>query len=319
MNMLVVDRPGVRLEIDGQALVVRETDARPRSVPLRHLERVVLVGAIDVDTRVFTRLAAIGCGVACLPSRGARQGAMLVAAGHGDARRRLGQYELLRSDDERHELARRFAFMRVSGGWRLIRQALRGRPDLRRSLLPAADTLARARDRLRISEPVDVLRGIEGAAAAAFFRGYVTLFPASAGFRRRNRRPPRDPVNAALSLGYTLLHQDAVRALGEAGLDPMLGFLHEPCWHRESLACDLVEIGRCRVERMVWRAFAEQRLTASDFTMDGDACRLRKTARQGYYRAYADHADVHRRWFRRMSMALARRCIAASPEPETRD
>jgi hypothetical protein len=67
-------------------------------------------------------------------------------------------------------------------------------------------------------------------------------------FGGRNRRPPRDPANAVLSLGYTLLHFEAVRACYGAGLDPMIGFFHNLDFGRESLACDLVEPLRPRLD-----------------------------------------------------------------------
>ena len=85
------------------------------------------------------------------------------------------------------------------------------------------------------------LRGIEGAAAAAYFQGFTRLFPPSLEFTGRNRRPPRDPVNAVLSLSYTPLHFEAVQAVCAAGLDPLIGFYHELVFGRESLASDLIE------------------------------------------------------------------------------
>ena len=121
----------------------------------------------------------------------------------------------------------------------------------------------------------DALMGIEGAAAAAFFRAYATLFPSSLGFAQRRRRPPPDPVNVCLSLGYTLLHHIAVREVQIVGLDPLLGFLHVPERGRELLACDLVEPLRPHVEEWVWRALAERRLRGEHFTCEkGGGCLL---------------------------------------------
>jgi len=85
------------------------------------------------------------------------------------------------------------------------------------------------------------LRGLEGAGASAYFEGFADLLPDRLKFSGRNHRPPRDPVNAMLSLGYTLLHAEAVLALYGAGLDPFIGFHHGLDFGRESLACALVE------------------------------------------------------------------------------
>jgi CRISPR-associated protein Cas1 len=123
------------------------------------------------------------------------------------------------------------------------------------ALSDAIDTIARLRrlaDRGEILDR-DTLTGLEGAGAAAYFRAYATLFAPSREFSRRRRRPPPDPVNVCLSLGYTLLHHEAVRELQVVGLDPLLGFLHVSERGRESLASDIVEPLRPHVDEWVWR------------------------------------------------------------------
>ncbi|MCZ7659386.1 MAG: CRISPR-associated endonuclease Cas1 [Xanthobacteraceae bacterium] len=102
-----------------------------------------------------------------------------------------------------------------------------------------------------------VLRGREGAAARAFFPAYATAFTPALGFAGRNRRPPRDPVNVCLSLGYTLAHAEALRAAARTGLDPQLGVYHDLAPGRDSLACDLAEPVRPLVDGFVQRAFAD--------------------------------------------------------------
>jgi hypothetical protein len=107
------------------------------------------------------------------------------------------------------------------------------RPDARK---PLAYTLSALEDALAALEGTDVppnparLRGVEGAAARAYFQGLSALFPPALEFVGRNRRPPRDLVNACFSLAYTLLHFEAVRAAHMAGLDPCWGSITVPPW-----------------------------------------------------------------------------------------
>lgn len=171
-------------------------------------------------------------------------------------------------------------------------------------LLP---TLAAAPDR-------DTVLGLEGAGAAAHYAALTALFPPSLNFTGRNRRPPRDPVNACLSLGYTLLHFEAVRAAYGAGLDPLLGFFHEPAYGRESLACDLIEPLRPRLDAWVWTLFRERRLRAHDFVEDKGACLLAKAGRQTFYAAYEIWAPPCRRYLRRESYRLANGLNQRVPE-----
>jgi CRISPR-associated protein Cas1 len=151
------------------------------------------------------------------------------------------------------------------------------------------------------------LRGFEGAAAAAYFGAYVHLFPGSLNFSGRNKRPPPDPVNVCLSLGYTLLHYDAVRACQTVGLDAMLGFYHDVCFNRESLACDLMEPLRPVIDAWVWQLFRDRQLRLEHFSDDNGRCQMNKAGRQCFYAFYETKAGPVRRLLRRYGYALAKR------------
>lgn len=311
MGTLVVDRRGSRLAYKNAALIIAEPEGRPRSVPLALLERIVIAGGIQIDSSLFTHLAEQGISVLVLPARGYRRTAHLHGSGHGNTLRRLGQYALATDSLQALHWAKRFVALKVMGQMRLLRRAGHRRAEVRHPLEMGCQALAGSLRRVRAADSLDSLRGYEGAASAQFFQAYRVLFADALGFTRRTRRPPTDPANALLSLGYTLLHGDAVRAAALEGLDPMLGFLHAPSYNRESLACDVVEIARSRIESLVWRLFAEQSLRAEDFTRDGDAVRLGKAGRGIFFAAYEQQAFVHRAWFRRSALALARACAQA--------
>lgn len=91
------------------------------------------------------------------------------------------------------------------------------------------------------ADSLDGLSGVEGMAARRYFEGIAALLPDDLGFEGRNRRPPRDVANAALSYGYSILLSAAVTAIRIAGLDPYAGFLHSDAHNRPSLALDLME------------------------------------------------------------------------------
>ncbi len=309
MGTVIIDRRGTKLEYQSGALLIREPDARPKSIPLARVERLVINGSVSLDSNLLTQLASLGGSVLLLPGRGVQRGSHLHGAGHGDALRRLGQYRLSLNEPRRLHWARRLVAMRLAGAERLLRTALTIRPERRLALVQGSKHLARLRSRARRAERLASLRGLEGGATAAFYRAYGELFAATLAFNGRNRRPPRDPVNAALSLGYTLVHADALRAIAQAGLDPMLGVLHDCSHNRDSLACDLTEVARPRVERLVWRLFAERQLRAESFSQEGGGMRMNKAARATFYAAYETQATVHRRWLRRLCAALVDDCI----------
>jgi len=142
---------------------------------------------------------------------------------------------------------------------------------------------------IRAPDSIDIerLRGIEGAGASAYFGGFTQLFAPALEFTGRNRRPPRDPVNACLSLAYTLLHFETVIACHGAGLDPFIGFYHEPAYGRESLACDLVEPLRPRVDAWTWELFRSKTLRSDHFSSEQqNGCLLDKRGRKLFYAEY---------------------------------
>ena len=319
MTTLYLDRRDLALKLEGQALAIYAGDSRQSTVPLHLLERVVMRSAVTLETGLLARLAANGIGVLVFGGWNGSKVASLQGANHNDGARRIGQYRCYDDPAWRQRWSQRLVLAKVQGQGRLIQRALIQRPDLRRPLTATQERLKAARERLR-AEPeltIDTLRGIEGAAAAAYFGGLAALLPASLGFTGRNRRPPRDPVNAVLSLGYTLLHYEAVRACQVAGLDPLIGYYHELVFGRESLACDLIEPLRPRLDAWAWEQFRSRQLTDDHFSREGGACLLGKAGREHFFRAYEPFARPLRRLLRRGVGRLAKHLSATGCPADT--
>src|SRR5579883_2425607 len=291
MATLYLDRRGAALDVEAGSLTVRLGGEIATRIPLAPLERVVLRGEAVLSTRVLAELWRHDIGLLLLSGR------------HAAAR---------------DEAARAIVAAKLAAEGRLLGRALEVRPDRRKPLTDAIASLERVQARIaKAGEGLDrnALNGLEGAGAAAYFRAYATLFPDALGFARRRRRPPPDPVNVCLSLGYTLLHHEAVREAQVVGLDPLLGFLHVPERGRESLASDLIEPLRPHVDEWVWRRFAGRELRLEHFSHErGGGCLLGKAGRRLFYDAFEPFCAGLRRLLRRMARGLAadlRRSAAA--------
>lgn len=307
MGTLVIDRKDCQLDLDAGVLALRVPGQPVRHIPTTLLERVVLRTDVNLNTRVLTHLADRGVGLLVLGGRRGQRMAALVGAPHGDVRVRITQVRRLDQPAFVRGWCQRVLKAKLGAQRRLLLHAARQRPELRKPLLDALSTLAACQRQLGNPGSVDGLRGLEGAAAAAYFRAYAVLFPSALGFRGRRRRPPPDPVNACLSLGYTLLHGMAVQACHAQGLDPMLGYLHAPLHGRASLACDLMEPWRPQVDALVWQLFRERILTADNFGHDGSgACLLGKAGRGHFYRHWAQQAGTLQRALRRQARLVPR-------------
>jgi CRISP-associated protein Cas1 len=149
-----------------------------------------------------------------------------------------------------------------------------------------------------------MLLGVEGAASARYFQYWGTLFDAKWQFSGRNRRPPRDPVNALLSLGYTLVCHTAARLAAQDGFETTLGFLHQPTSGRPSLALDLIEPLRPWVDEWILTQCQEGDWTQDDFSYEPDTgCRLNKTVNRRFFSRWHGAAE---HWFQQLTSEYLR-------------
>lgn len=139
---------------------------------------------------------------------------------------------------------------------------------------------------------IDSLRGLEGAGSAAYFSCFNKLITnPDFEFKKRVRRPPTDPVNSLLSLGYALLRHDVQSAINIVGFDPYLGYLHVERYGRPSLALDLMEEFRpIIVDQVVLNTINKGILTLADFTTEpiSNAVSLTKDGLQKFLRLYQE-------------------------------
>lgn len=160
------------------------------------------------------------------------------------------------------------------------------------------------------------LRGIEGAAARAYFSAYSSAFAPALHFVGRQRRPPPDPVNVCLSLAYTMLTHECEAAAHRAGLDPAIGFYHHAAFGRPALACDLVEPLRASADFWVWSLFDRGILRPEHFQTSSSTCHFGKSGRSHFYLAYGEIASRASRHLRRHCALLVRHIRSAVPALE---
>jgi CRISPR-associated protein Cas1 len=210
----------------------------------------------------------------------------------------LRREQYRRSDDParcasvvRHLLAGKIHNQRavLARGWRDHGDKLTDVPAFQHAL----KRLKRIPQRLLIEKDVDVLRGLEGEAAQAYFGVFDQLIRSESPMLRfggRNRRPPRDAFNALLSFLYTLLTHDCRSALETVGLDPAVGFLHRDRPGRPSLALDMAEEFRPLLgERLALSLINRKQLSESDFRqMENGAVLLKDDARKTVLIAYQE-------------------------------
>lgn len=252
LNTLYVTVPNAYVAREGESLKVKVEKETRLQVPLHHLVSVVCFGPVLVSAEAMEACAEAGVSVAFLGFSGRFQARVEGRASHTATIRRA-QYRA--ADDEARclMLARGFVGGKIANSRVQLRRAARTREDATEAIGRAADRLRMIGEKVLEASDLDVLRGMEGEAAARYFEVFdAMLGDGDMRFEKRSRRPPENPVNALLSFGYALLSQDCLSALHATGLDPAVGFLHVERPGRPALSLDLMEEFRSLVvDRLV--------------------------------------------------------------------
>lgn len=287
--LLILDRRDSLVRLEGHALRVERPDGVLQRVPLGMLGMVVVHGAPAVTCDVWRELSERGIPAVLVPAHGKGGIAWLGSGLSNTIQLRRQQHQHAGDPAAVVAIARQLVKLKL----RYQRRLAVGAAAL--CAIPPATPIQPLLDIFDgklagLAEAVDIpaAMGFEGSAAAAWYDWLTVSLPPTWGFAGRNRRPPRDPVNALLSLGYTLLGGEMLGAVQAAGLDPALGFLHGIVPGRESLVLDLIEPLRPGVDAFVL-GLLDRTLTPRHFTSQAEqGCRLNKDGRGLFYRAWAE-------------------------------
>lgn len=234
----------------GERLVVRDPDKKvsqaESACPIHEVAAVVLHGHAQISTQAVRLCADCDVPVHWL-SYGGRYLAGL-AIGAGGVHRRIRQYDALRDPAITLRLARALVHARIQGQHRYLLRATRGNAAARSAAQPALHSIGQSLTRVPTATEADVLRGLEGEAAAQYFSTLDHLLgphvPPELRYGARSRRPPANRFNALLSFGYGLLHVAVSSAVLTVGLEPAFGFFHRPRSAAHPLVLDLMELFR---------------------------------------------------------------------------
>lgn len=245
LNTLYVTTPDTYLSKDGENIVIRLEDKILARYPMHNLEAVCTFGYAGVSPALMGACAERGVDLAFMTRSGRFLG-RVVGESKGNVVLRKEQYRI--SDDERRSalMARNMIVGKLFNMKWVLERATRDYA-LRLDIEPLKQVSASLTESMKLArqiESLEVLRGVEGAAAVQYNRVFDQLIlqqKEAFFFRGRSKRPPLDNVNALLSFAYSLLANEMRAALEAAGLDAYVGFLHRDRPGRASLALDLME------------------------------------------------------------------------------
>lgn len=306
---LYLNTQGHRVGIKSERLVIKDGDSVADEIRLNDVTHVALFGNIQISTQAVQELCEKEIPLAYFSMGGWFYG---LTRGHGlkNVRTRIQQFATAANPLQCLAVARKIVQAKIRNH-RTMLMRLHTQP-------PGAAVVGMKEIAGRVpgARGLDELLGMEGAAAALYFQHFAGMIKVSADelddeipglemnsksqerrkteaetfrfdFTQRRRRPPTDPVNALLSLAYSLLAKDCAIAALAVGFDPYVGFYHQPRHGRPALALDLMEEFRPLVaESAVLTAINNRMVTPGHFVRAGEAVNLTPHGRKAFFHAY---------------------------------
>lgn len=287
---LYVQEQGARVGKSGRTLVVTRSGEEIGRARLKDVSQLVLLGNVSVSAQALHLLCEADIPVVHLSSGhwfyGVTRGITL-----RNAYDRQAQFQVAADPDRCLAFARAVVAAKGANQRTLLGRNVSPRP---RDVGAAMAALLR---KVPHARSLGEVLGLEGGIAAHYFGAFHRAlrprdFPSEWDFSARNRRPPRDPINALLSFGYAILSKECMVALLAEGLDPWWGLFHQPRHGRPALALDLMEEFRpLIVDSAVLTAVNTGMVTRSDFTVSQAGCMMKPDGRKAFLRAYEARMD----------------------------
>lgn len=282
---MYVQEQGAYVRRSGDRVIVTREGETKADVRVIDVSQLCLMGNVQISSQALRDLASRGIPI-CHFSYGGWFTA--ITTGHTSKNIELRQSQFRNASDavSTLRLARTFVSAKILNARTLLRRNHPDKPEAALSLL------ARMADEAREAQSLQSLLGIEGTAARTYFGVFKGMLRPSGGewsfdFEGRNRRPPRDPVNALLSYAYSLLLKDLTVTLLAVGFDPYLGFYHQPRYGKPALALDLMEEFRPIIaDSVVITVINNGELGPDDFWTRAGGTVLREHGRRKLIRAY---------------------------------
>jgi CRISP-associated protein Cas1 len=295
LRPLYLNTQGLRVGKSGAVLQIKEKDRVVQEARMGEICQVNLMGNVQISTQAVQELCTGGVPV-CYFSMGGWFYGITTGLNQKNVFLRRSQFRMSDDDSFARSIARRLVVGKVRNQRTLLQ---RNHVEPKKKTL---DGLKEMAERAEEARSLAELLGIEGNAARLYFGDFAGMMKPDEERQTvglefemdgRNRRPPRDPVNALLSLGYSLLAKDLTVTCYAVGFDPYVGFYHQPRFGRPALALDLMEPFRpLIVDSAVLTAINTGMVTEADFVRAGGAVVLKDSGRKGFMRAYENRMDT---------------------------
>lgn len=285
MATIYLTEQGSKLSKTSKRLVIEKDGQTLLEIPEFKVERVLIFGNVQITTQAMAFLLDNGIEVSFLSLYGKYRG-RLSPVESKNAQLRIRQYQKHLDNEFKVSLAKAIVHAKLHTGRELLMRYARNHPEI--DFSQDKIQMEACISQIEHKQSVNSVMGVEGAAASVYFEAFGKILRKELRFEKRQRRPPKDPVNALLSLGYTLIGNEMHSMVCAVGFDPYIGFFHGIDYGRPSLALDLIEPFRhAIIDRFTLYLVNNHILSEKDFEDTGEeGVLLNDDARKRYFAEY---------------------------------
>lgn len=294
MSLVYVSDPKSILSITGNRLIIKSSEEESRSLPIELVEGISLLGPAQLTSQCMETCMSRGIPVSFL-SKGGRYFGRLMSPGHIKPELQRHQSALYDTPFAL-ELARRICTAKIKNQLTVVRRYRKSAEgELNDEIFSMKNSIARIPGCAAISEII----GYEGQAARSYFSALSKCIDPEFKFHGRNRRPPKDPFNSMISLGYSIVMNEIYSEIEMRGLNPYFGFIHRDAEKHPTLASDLMEEWRAAlIDTSVMALINGHEIQKDQFDYDEDGgCYIQKTAMRTFLNKLETRFSTHVRYF----------------------
>ncbi len=281
---LIVNEQGAFISKSGEELVIKKNGEKLGSTRIMETSNICIYGNVQISTQALGEMMDRSIPVSYYSYGGWFKG-MAMGMPHKNVELRIKQYQSANDEDTRLILCKQFVSAKIKNCRTMIMRNCEGPKHV------SLSEMKKVLDKVQKVKKEESLLGLEGTAARLYFLNFNNMikngFKETFDFNTRNKRPPKDPINAMLSFCYSMLAKDLTLTALMVGFDPYLGFYHKPRYGRPALALDMMEEFRPIIaDSTVITAINNSELQPEDFIRKGAGTTMTDEGRKKFIRSY---------------------------------
>jgi len=287
MCNLYITKKDTEISKKRNTLMLRRDNKKITELPLLKIDQVVIIGNVSLTGSAVQLLLKEDISIVYLDYYGNYKG-RLVAKNSKNSIFRLKQFEAYKNKNFKLKLSKTIVQSKLKN-MKVLLQTSNRKGEFSKSQEDKIQKLTAIINKTDLAGSTAELLGYEGIGSKYYFSQFNKLIKDNFHFDGRNRRPPKDPVNAMLSFGYSLLLNEIITALYLTGFDPYLGFLHSVEYSKPALALDLIEEFRQPiVDRLVKKLINMDMIEQENFEIISEKVLFNEEGRNIFLKAYED-------------------------------